>query len=203
MSTKISDEELLYQIRQNDETAWKLLIERYEKFIYPMAVSIMRFSGFEDDQDALQVAMMGFIKAVECYRPERKASFHSFARLCARRELANELRRRCRSSRYSGCNDLSLDSLLCEDTNTYRADQVRNDNPEFQPEENFNFKLLNEQINKSVSRMPENYQTVFNYWKDGYSYQEIADKTGMNVKTVDAVIQKIKKSLRKQDFVTA
>ena len=81
----ISDEKLLRQIQSGNDDAMECLLERYRDMVRKEARSFFLAGG--DEEDLIQEGMIGLFKAVQDYRPDREASFRTFAGLCIDRQL--------------------------------------------------------------------------------------------------------------------
>jgi Sigma-70 region 2 len=80
---------LIAAAQAGDELAFRRLLRRHQRLLEQQAGRFYLPGG--DGDDVLQEARLGFTKAVRAYRPERGASFPSFARRCVARQLATAL----------------------------------------------------------------------------------------------------------------
>ena len=80
-----SDEELMEGIRSGEQECMDVLIERYKGQVRKEARTLYLIGG--DSDDLIQEGMLGLFKAIRDYRPEKEASFGSFAKLCISRQL--------------------------------------------------------------------------------------------------------------------
>jgi RNA polymerase sporulation-specific sigma factor len=80
---------LIAAAQAGDELAFRRLLRRHQRLLEQQAARFYVPGG--DGDDVLQEARIGFAKAVRAYRPERGASFPSFARRCVARQLATAL----------------------------------------------------------------------------------------------------------------
>ena len=135
MNPAVSDYELIYYIRQNDEESQMLLVQRYHRTIWaiihalvpsPKPVSI-------DLDDLYQEGMIGLLEAVNNYKENMDASFGTFARVCVEREIRSLLRK-YRSGSYSLLsNAVSLDMSVSEDENVVLMDTVACTKSDYDP----------------------------------------------------------------------
>lgn len=56
--------------------------------------------------------------------------------------------------------------------------------------------VLNEDIIQALHMSPKE-ESSFRLWRAGFTYEEVAEKTGLNVKIVDNALQRVKKKIRK------
>src|SRR5918911_3551067 len=75
---------LIVAARKGDERAMDQIIRRYEGFVRLKASSYFLAGG--DASDLLQEGLVGLYKAVRDFRPDKEASFRSFAELCITRQ---------------------------------------------------------------------------------------------------------------------
>lgn len=197
MNPSVSDYELIYYVRQNDEESQALLIQRYHRTIWaiihalvpsPKPVAI-------DLDDLYQEGMIGLLEAVNNYKENMEASFGTFARVCVEREIRSLLRK-YRSGSYSLLsNAVSLDMSVSEDENVVLMDTVACTKSDYDPVYATYVSWAKDQvpfIRKSLSDLE---------WKAyqmsclGYSYREISCTLQCSEKDVDNILQKIKKKL--------
>lgn len=72
-------------IRAGEQECMDVLIERYKGQVRKEARTLYLIGG--DSDDLIQEGMLGLFKAIRDYRPEREASFGSFAKLCISRQI--------------------------------------------------------------------------------------------------------------------
>ena len=86
MYLELSDNELLELINeQKDNDAMETLIKRYGPMITGQSRSLYIIGA--DEEDLIQEGMIGLVKAVNNYRPDKGATFKTFAFMCVRRQL--------------------------------------------------------------------------------------------------------------------
>lgn len=78
MYSELSDNELLELINeQKDNDAMETLIKRYGPMITGQSRSLYIIGA--DEEDLIQEGMIGLVKAVNNYRPDKGATFKTFA----------------------------------------------------------------------------------------------------------------------------
>lgn len=197
MNPSVSDYELIYYVRQNDEESQALLIQRYHRTIWaiihalvpsPKPVAI-------DLDDLYQEGMIGLLEAVNNYKENMEASFGTFARVCVEREIRSLLRK-YRSGSYSLLsNAVSLDMSVSEDENVVLMDTVACTKSDYDPVYATYVSWAKDQvpfIRKSLSDLEWN---AYQMSCLGYSYREISCTLQCSEKDVDNILQKIKKKL--------
>lgn len=197
MRYRVSDNELLYMIQQKDEQAMNILLDRYDRVLYPLTKDLLRKQGSLDVDDAQQMALMGFLSAVSMYREDRDVTFRYFAKMCAEREVRTMLRKerlRCNSANYK---NYSLDQMVREEEGSYLVEFVENTHPEFEPPWYFEYQCLTEQFQTMVEALNVKERLVYDLWMSGNSYKEIAIKAGLTLKSVDNTLQRVRKKLNR------
>ena len=82
---KLTDEEIISQIKQGDEQALAYLLEKYRNLVN-MKVSKYFMVGAEKE-DVAQEGMIGLFKAIKSFNPSKQHSFKTFANMCIERQL--------------------------------------------------------------------------------------------------------------------
>ncbi|MBQ4310624.1 MAG: sigma-70 family RNA polymerase sigma factor [Oscillospiraceae bacterium] len=132
--------------------------------------------GFENErvsrEDLSQEAMLAFLKAVETYDASR-GTFSSYASVCMRNRMISLLR--------SGGDDEKL------------SDEMDAEEDDTTPETIY---MEHELISELSALLSEREMNVLRLSLDGLSYHEIAGELGVNEKSVDNAVQRIRKKLR-------
>jgi len=197
MNPSVSDYELIYYVRQNDEESQALLIQRYHRTIWaiihalvpsPKPVAI-------DLDDLYQEGMIGLLEAVNNYKENMEASFGTFARVCVEREIRSLLRK-YRSGSYSLLsNAVSLDMSVSEDENVVLMDTVACTKSDYDPVYATYVSWAKDQVPFIRKTLSELEWKAYQMSCLGYSYREISCTLMCSEKDVDNILQKIKKKL--------
>lgn len=177
------DEELVFLSQQADEKALALLTEKYMNVAKYIVSSFS--SESQDKADLVQEGMLGFLSAVYSYKKENNVSFNHYCSLCIKNKIVSHLRK---SNTKRHIPDGMIVPL-----------EEKNDliSAELSPEELLvsqkNAQRISEIIFLSLS---ENEKKIFGFHLAGLSYKEIAEKTGISVKSVDSTLQRCRKKLR-------
>ena len=86
----LSDEVLCRLAGEGDRNAEELLVTRYTRLARKIARPYFLIGG--DSEDLTQEGMIGLMRAIREYSPERAASFRTFAERCIRSRLSSALR---------------------------------------------------------------------------------------------------------------
>lgn len=179
---ELSDEQLVKLVQKSDQTAFKILYERYLPKIRTMSYS---FQGLGYDLDDLvQEGTIGFFTAINVY-DFKSAAFSTFCYTCIRRMLIALLRKVGRRKQIPNL------SVIHTDENFFELPAF--DDPEKEYIAREDFQRLKERINNELSAIE---REVLYYYLLGLDYAEIADRIGLPKKSVDNALQRIRRKLR-------
>jgi RNA polymerase sporulation-specific sigma factor len=182
-----SDEELALLSKAGDDNAVEELFSRYTGVVKQTARSFFLFGG--DASDVIQEGMLGLYKAVKGYN--QQSSFKTFASLCIKRNIISAVKS-ANSKKHTALNNyVDFSSVDSDDgAETYLGDTT------FDPAEMFDERESKTELtNKLKSILSEFEYEILRYYLDGYSYSEISDKTGRQVKAIDNAVQRIRKKI--------
>lgn len=183
--TCLSDEELVPLCRKKNEEAWNELCRRYFVPAGIIARSYIVF-GAETD-DLVQEGILGLVSAVETYRFDAGANFSTYATTCMKNKIKNFVRSSQSKSRtaertaiaLNGENELPDTALTPDELAVIKSEAMR--------------------VQNAVdSVLSEKERTVFNLYLKSATYEEIAEKLGISVKSVDGALQRTKKKIKKE-----
>ena len=80
---------------RGDAVAMDKIVDRYRGFVRLRASSYFLAGG--EGEDLIQEGLIGLYKAVRDYRPDREASFRSFAELCVTRQIITAIKTAARN----------------------------------------------------------------------------------------------------------
>ncbi len=218
-----ADEELIASLRDNKEDKYpdrsgekafvepygndqdnadieEFLLEKYKPLVRRIArTDSLRISGGDYD-DLLQEGMIGLMKAVKSFDPDRGASFFTFAALCIRRQMisAVEASNRDKNAALNSYVSLYDVSLEMDDEDGRRLiDSLKELSTRSVEEIIVDIdaaKELNRKIHKTLSPFEEQ---VYEMYISGMSYTEISEVLEKDQKSIDNAIQRIKSKIRK------
>lgn len=181
----LSDEELVYEIRDGHSDYMDYLLEKYKPLVKSRAAT--KFLKGGDPDDLIQEGMIGLYKAVRDYDPanEKGASFFTFAQLCIDRQLYKAIEASQRQKRFA-----LNDAVAYEEEELDKYSVTGDENPEqiFLDQEN-----ADETISLILDALSRTEKVVFNLMLRGYSYREIAEIMDRSPKSIDNAIQRIRK----------
>ena len=108
-----TDEQIIVQIKQGDESALSYLIEKYKELVN-IKVGKYFMIGAEKE-DIIQEGMIGLYKAIKSYNSEKQNSFKSFANICIERQLITAIKTSNRQKHMPLNSYLSLNMSAYED----------------------------------------------------------------------------------------
>lgn len=182
-----SDEELIIRLQSGEVEISDYLMEKYKEFVRKKARAMYLIGGETDD--LIQEGMIGLFRAVQDYRPEREASFRTFAGLCIDRQLYNAIQNSNRQKHLPLNSYVSL-SVAGE---SEELEGRWSENPEAVIIDQERTAALKQEIKKTLSPMENK---VLKYYLQGYGYVKIADILGKKPKSIDNALQRIRGKIR-------
>ena len=190
------DEKVVGQAQLGDSVAIEYLLSKYKNFVRSKARSYFLIGA--DHEDIVQEGMIGLFKAIRDYQAERLSSFRAFAELCITRQIITAIKTATRQKHVPLNSYVSLNKpIYDEESDRTLMDVIvegRAQNPEELIIDRENLVSLRDQVDQVLSSLE---QDVLNAYLDGKSYQEIADKLGRHVKSIDNALQRVKRKLEK------
>lgn len=190
--TEFTDEELVERIRRQDPAAMDYLLDKYRNMVKRETREIYIIGA--DSEDLMQEGMIGLFKAIRDYNEDKNCSFHTFARLCVKRQICTAVTTSNRKKHYPLNHYISFYSQD-EETNSSVMDVLaaaENSNPESNL-------LMQEQmgglVNKMDTVLSKYERRVLELYLDGLSYGKIAEELDKTKKSVDNAIQRIRRKL--------
>ena len=161
-----------------DQEAFGLIVRRMEPLIHSQIHSL-RCEGVEDE-DLAQEALMGLLAAVRTYRPEGGAAFTTYATACIRHRLLSVARRWApRANREQPLEDSPELTDTAADPALLLQEQ----------------EALEDLLTRLRTRLtPMEYKVLLLRLSDS-SYEEIAARLGVNKKSVDNTVQRLRRKL--------
>jgi len=173
------------RLRQGDESAFRWLVDTYQRQIFRTALAIVPTP--EEAEDVAQEVFVEVYKTVGSFRGDASLSTWLY-RLTTSRALKKE-RDRKRKKRFA-----FLTSLFGDD------EPERHDPPDFQtPETVLEADERVQVINRAVQMLAESQKVAFTlHYQEELSYQEIADVMQTSVSAVESLLFRARQTLRKK-----
>ena len=192
----MTDEQVVQLAQSHDSVAIEYLLSKYKNFVRSKARSYFLIGA--DHEDIVQEGMIGLYKAVRDYQAERLSSFRAFAELCITRQIITAIKTATRQKHVPLNSYVSLNKpIYDEESDRTLMDVIvegRAQNPEELIIGRENLVSIRDRVDQVLSSLE---QDVLNAYLDGKSYQEIADKLGRHVKSIDNALQRVKRKLEK------
>ena len=192
----MTDEEIAMLAQVGDEDASEYLLNKYKNFVRSKARSYFLIGA--DHEDIVQEGMIGLFKAIRDYQADRLSSFRAFAELCITRQIITAIKTATRQKHVPLNSYVSLNKpIYDEESDRTLMDVIvegRAQNPEELIIGRENLVSIRDRVDQVLSPLE---QDVLNAYLDGKSYQEIADKLGRHVKSIDNALQRVKRKLEK------
>jgi len=192
----MTDENVVAMAQRGDSDALDYLLSKHKNFVRNKARSYFLIGA--DHEDIVQEGMIGLFKAIRDYQPDRLSSFRAFAELCITRQIITAIKTATRQKHgplnsyvslnkpiYDGESDRTLMDVIVEG---------RGQNPEDLIIGREDLVSIRDRMDQMLSGLE---QDVLNAYLDGKSYQEIADKLGRHVKSIDNALQRVKRKLER------
>ena len=193
---KMSDNELIQEIRLGNRDAQNILLQRYKPLVQ---IKSRRFFivGAEED-DIVQEGMIGLYKAIKMYDHEKENSFKTFANLCIERQLITAIKTSNRQKHIPLNTSFSLNDSAYEENDELSVIDILDAKIVEDPLEtitrNESKDIIEKRIYNELSSMEK---SVLDKFLDGYSYNSIAMQLDMTPKAIDNAIQRIRKKAQK------
>jgi RNA polymerase sporulation-specific sigma factor len=190
-----TDEELVARSRAGDDRALVELLERYRGFARSKARSYFLVGG--DREDIVQEGMIGLYKAVRDYAEGHGASFRSFAELCITRQILTAIKTATRQKHTPLNSYVSFDRPHEDDPDRTIGDSLAVEaaaDPLEMLVEDDDLRQLQHTFDEVLSGLETE---VLQLYVEGRSYQEIAQRLGRRVKSIDNALQRIKRKLER------
>ncbi|TGE25671.1 sigma-70 family RNA polymerase sigma factor [Hymenobacter aquaticus] len=178
-----ADAELVAQLQQGSEAAFRTLVERYQNRIYRTVLSLLRSP--EEAEDVAQEVFVEVYQTIGRFRGEAALSTWLY-RLATSRALKNRRRARAQKRFAYFTSLLGFDNQVLHEP----ADQGH---PQAQLEEQQQLTLLL----ALIDRLPEQQQVAFTLrHEQELSYEEIAAVLNTTVPAVESLLFRARRTLR-------
>lgn len=188
-----TDEELIRMLRTQDEDSiTDHLMEKYKPLVRKKTNALFLMGG--ETEDLIQEGMIGLFKAIRDFCDDRDSSFYHFAELCINRQLYSALQASNRKKHQPLNSYVSLsveqpdDGRVLEEFLTEGYAQ----NPEEMIIKHEVWVEFQKKLWKNLSKME---QQVLQFYLDGCSYTQIAERMNKSPKSIDNALQRIRQKI--------
>ena len=185
----MNDEELMGQIRNGDEGAFRMLIERHQDRVYGTVARMMGGAGPEAEEVAQDIFLRVW-RAAPTYRPEAK--FTTWLMTVVRNLVFTRTAQRARRRNIDGPDQ--VDEETGESVILRAADSAGRT-----PRETLSFQELERAVEEACAELPENQRLVVHLRQyEGMDLEEIGKITGMSLAAVKSLIFRARETLKKK-----
>jgi RNA polymerase sigma-70 factor (ECF subfamily) len=180
----LSEQELIQNLQNKNEAAFKYMVETYQDRVYNTAIGIVQNAA--DAEDVAQEVFIQVYKSIHSFKGESKLSTWLY-RIATTRSL--DLLRSRKSKKRFG-----LVQRLFSDNNEPLFELPDFNHPGVALERKENAARLF----KAIAGLPENQKAAFTLHKlEDLSYQEISEVLQTTVPAVESLMHRAKQNLRK------
>lgn len=172
---------LISQAKQGDQQAIEKIVAQYKGLVRSYANKFYLVGG--DKDDLLQEGMLGLFYAITNYN-EDKGSFPSFVSLCVLRQILDAVRS------HNGVKNKPLQNHVDLDM---AKDFTDGSTPLEALIEKEYFASIKTLMDTKLSPFEKSVLTLF---AEGFSYEDIALKTGKTYKAIDGALQRARRKLQ-------
>ena len=183
----ISDEELIRRAQNGEKKLEEFLIDKYKGMVRKKAHAMFLIGG--EQEDLIQEGMIGLFRAVRDYRPDKNASFATFANLCVERQIYKAIEISGRQ-KHRPLN--SYISLSEENSPLKNTEDTKQQNPEEIIIDRESTNLMQEKIKERLSPF-ENQ--VLRAYLEGKDYHQIARQMEKSPKSIDNALQRMRNKI--------
>ncbi|NBQ64652.1 MAG: sigma-70 family RNA polymerase sigma factor [Verrucomicrobia bacterium] len=189
MPVEESDDELMVRIREGEEEAFRVLVERHQDRVYGTVARMMGRAG-ADTEEVAQDVFLRVWKSAGSYRPEGK--FTVWLMTILRNLVFTQTARRNRRREVE-----AEDPCNPETGETFTERQA--DENHRSPPENLIFRELEQSVEEALRALPESQRLVLHLrHTEGLEFEEIMKIMGMSLPAVKSLIFRARESLREK-----
>ena len=179
-----NETELIEQLKQGDETAFKTIVEQWKDMVYNTILGIV-----QNETEAEDLAQDVFIKVFEKIGTFKgDAKFSTWLYRIATTTALDHLRSKKRKKRFGFLQSLSGSGDEKESIPDFHHPGVSLDNKERAAV-----------LFKAIDALPENQKTAYTLHKlEGLSYRDVSEVLNTTVSAVESLMSRANQNLRKE-----
>jgi len=193
----ISDESLAVAAKAGDVQAMEWIIEKYKPIVRFQARHYFMLGA--EHEDVIQEGMIGLYKGVRDFDPTKSTHFRPFAELCIKRQIVTAIKMGTRKKHIPLNAALSLDKPVSVDDDLRTFHDVLPSAEESNP---LNVIIHQDSVGDIKRRVYEQLtdleRQMLSLYLEGYSYNQIANRTARGTKSVDNALQRAKAKIKKK-----
>lgn len=196
------DNELAAEAQCGDPFAEEALIRKYTGLVMSKAKAY--FMAGAEENDVIQEGLIGLLKAVRQFDPEKSASFATFADICVTRQIINAIRSADRIKHKALNTSVSLNGPAGSNGNAssdsgaldFTLEDTLEDTLADGPETLLIIKDVTYYILNNGDKIFSDFEMqVLTEYVKGYSCEQVAQKLQKSSKSIDNAIQRAKKKV--------
>lgn len=196
---KLTDEQIISQIKNGDEEAVIYMFEKYKDLVNSKVGKYFIIGA--EKEDIIQEGMIGLYKAIKGFDKSKDNTFKTFANICIERQLITAIKSSNRQKHMPLNSYLSLNTTAYENNDDTELIETFEVNSIEDPLETIMKKEYYEEIQNIMHKSLSDFEEkVLERFIQGDSYEIIAQKLDMPVKSIDNAIQRIRKKAIKNIF---
>ena len=188
----IPDEEIIKLIKLGDKNALNYLLEKYNDIVNMKANKFFIIGA--EKEDMVQEGMIGLYKAIKSFDTEKQNSFKTFANLCIERQLITAIKTSNRQKHIPLNSSFSLNTSAYNENDETSIMEILDTKLVEDPLETITKKEYFADVERKIDKDLSDFERqVLNFYIQGDSYINIANKLASPVKAIDNAIQRIRK----------
>jgi RNA polymerase sporulation-specific sigma factor len=194
---ELEDLQLVIRARNGDTRSMDTLMRRYTGFVRLKASSYFLAGG--DAEDLIQEGLIGLYKAVRDFRSDKETSFRSFAELCITRQIITAIKTATRF-KHAPLNTYVSFSQTPAGQESEGDCTLGDALPGSIVDEPSIVVISTEELQSLVFCLGTGLSTLeadaLRLYLEGSSYEEMADLLGVDTKTIDNALQRVKRKIQ-------
>ena len=183
----MSDTEIIEQLKQGSQLAFKKLVETYQKLVINTCYGLVQ--NREDAEDIAQDVFIEVYRNINNFRADSKISTWLY-RIAVNRSL-NYIRDNKKHKWFRSFED----EVAAKNKHLQQLESPKTEQPEYELENKQRATILHE----AISDLPQNQKIAFTLSKyEDLSYQEISQVMELSVSSVESLLFRAKKNLQKK-----
>jgi RNA polymerase sporulation-specific sigma factor len=194
---ELEDLQLVLRARNGDPHSMDALIRRYTGFVRLKASSYFLAGG--DSEDLIQEGLIGLYKAVRDFRSDKETSFRSFAELCITRQIITAIKTATRF-KHAPLNTYVSFSQTPAGQESEGDCTLGDALPGSIVDEPSIVVISTEELQSLVfclgTGLSKLEADALRLYLEGSSYEEMAEDLGVDTKTIDNALQRVKRKIQ-------
>lgn len=183
MQTNLNEQELIQQLRQGNEPAFRWLVDNYRNRVFHTVLNILQ--DRDEAEDAAQETFIQVFESIRSFKEESSLSTWIY-RIAVRKALDKLRRRKTRQQLHKMIPWWMPEEKKSTETSFYHPGIVAEN------------KEKSSVLFKAIASLPEKQRLAFTLIKvQGMNYEEACELMQQNIKAVESLITRAKTNLQK------